>query len=192
MITIISNHLLGQTQRASIFLSKTLQLSSYKFMWWKRAENGLQDLAMQSARKKALVIVGKVGITPTSLAPHKHEASAFLCNSITQCHLLFPSFIWGPEVLHIYSTFLSLRALAAIVLGGKTTNLIKVIGRRETQTTLSEPPLQLSPASLGYTQAERCRPFSGPWGTRKLTTNQTFHLVPEQNNLCERNMYYSS
>lgn len=57
---------------------------------------------------------------------------------------------------------------------------------------LYQIPLQLSSTSLGYTQEERCRPFLGPHGTQKLTTNQTFHLVPEQNNLCEKHMHYSS
>lgn len=64
--------------------------------------------------------------------------------------------------------------------------------RYERHKQLYQNPLQLSPASLGYTQAERSRPFLGPQGTQKLTTNETFHLVPEQNNLCEKCMHYSS
>lgn len=71
---------------------QTQPLSSYKCMWQKQAKNGLQDFAVQSAKKKALVIVGKGGITQTSLVPHKHTGH-LLPNAIPSPYVtcFFPS-----------------------------------------------------------------------------------------------------
>lgn len=140
---------------------------------------------------KASVIMGKVGITHTSLVPYKHtrDSLSYAISSPMSPALSFLSTeAHGRTHLFHFSLPGSLSHHCMRWKNHKPNQG----NRYERHKQLYLNTLQLSSASLGNTQAERRRPFLGPQGTQKLTTNQTFHLVPKQNNLCEKDMHYSS
>lgn len=129
--------------------------------------------------------MGKVGITRTSLLRQKepHMRLSFLFNFIISCHLLIPSLL-----THLFHCLPPLRLCHHCWWrrgGGRAANLIKVIGMTDATRVIRSPGnyLQHRP---GYTEQERCGAFlqEPRGGTQKLTTNQTFHPVPQQSNLC--------
>lgn len=124
--------------------------------------------------------MGKVGITHTSLLRQNPHMGFGLFSFIISFHLLFPSFL---PSFHICSTFPSLWDLGAIVCGagGGATNLIKVIGTGDANNVIRSPRNYLQ--NLMVTQRRSAvGHFSEPRGRQKkqqLTTNQTFHSVPQ-------------
>lgn len=107
---------------------------------------------------KALVIIEKVGITHTSLVPYKYTRILFLMHFH---HLMSPAlFFHSTEALGFAHLFhLSLpKSLNHHCMWWK--NHTPNQGNRcESHKQLYQNPLQLSSTSLGYTQAERCRPL---------------------------------
>lgn len=129
--------------------------------------------------------MGKVGITRTSLLRQKepHVRLSFLFNFIISCHLLIPSLL-----THLFHCLPPPRLCHHCWWrrGGKrAANLIKVIGMTDATCVIRSPGnyLQHRP---GYTEQDGCGAFlqEPRGGTQKLTTNQTFHPVPQQSNLC--------
>lgn len=169
---------------------QTQQLSSRKCMWWKQAENALQDFVVYSTRK----IFSEYGES----RHHPYFNSAINTQGVIFLmqyhHLMSPALsCLSMEALSLthFFHFPLRKCLCQHCMWWKN-HKPNQGNRYEGHKQLYQNPLQLSPASLGYTQVERWRPFLRPQGIQKLTTNQTFHLVPEQNNLCEKCMHYSS
>lgn len=105
-------------------------------MWWERAENDLPDFAvLQSTGGKSFSDYGKSRHHPYLIrAIQTHKGFSFLCNFITLCHLLFP-FYGGPSSY----TFIPLLLVLPLYVVEKTTNLIKVIGVRDTNNSIRTP-----------------------------------------------------
>lgn len=150
-----------------------------------------QVLTAQHTGKKAAVIMGKVGITHTSLRPYKH----------TQRPL--PYAISSPNVTCSFlPLYRGLRSCTFVALSLPDSPRRHCMwwknhksnqgNRYERHKQLYQNPLQLSLDLLDTHKRSTVGLSLGPQGTQKLTTNQTFHLVPEQNNLCEKHMHYSS
>lgn len=88
-------------------------------------------------------------------------------------HLMSPAlcFLW---LLHIYSTSLSLSVLVTIVCGVKTTNIIKVIGVRDTNNSITIP----CNYRLHTSRVLCCRPFPGASRDTKTYYQSNFPLSP--------------
>ena len=132
VITIISNHLLVHETRSFSIPLQAQQLSSYKLMWWKRAEERAGRYFFLTVGKKAVAIMGKVG-------NQEYLITAVQTHTRLCCHLLCPPFL--RRLRGLTHLFHCLRASAShSVWWGKTTNLIKVIGTRDTNNSIRTPP----------------------------------------------------
>lgn len=190
VITIISNHLLVHAQGAIISLFKPSSLHFTNLCGGKEPKMICEIFAVQSTGKKALVIMEKVGITHTSLVSYKHARGSLsyaISSPNVTCSFLSMETLALTHLFH----FSLPECLSHHCIWWKN-HKPNQGNRCERHKQLYQSPLQLSSASLGYTRAKCCWPFLGPQGMHKLTTNQTFHLVPEQNNLCKKYMHYSS
>lgn len=155
VITIISNHLLVHETRSFSVPLQAQQLSSYKLMWWKRAEERAGRFfffSFLTVGKKAVAIMGKV-------ANQEYLITAVRTHTGLCRHLLCPRFLW--RIRGLTHLFHCLRASASRSVWWGKNHKPNQGNRYERHKQLYQsPPLQLSAASLGYTQAERCRPFS--------------------------------
>lgn len=155
VIAIISNHLLVHETRSFSVPLQAQQLSSYKLMWWKRAEEraGRFFFFFFDCGEKSCCDYGK---SSKSRIPHYSRTNT---HGVVSSPAL-PSLSMEDTRSHTFVPLPQSLSEPFSVVGEKTTNPIKVIGTRDTNNSIRTPPLQLSAASLGYTQAERCRPFS--------------------------------
>lgn len=90
VITIISNHLLVHETRSFSVPLQAQQLSSYKLMWWKRAEERAGRFfffSFLTVGKKAVAIMGKV-------ANQEYLITAVRTHTGLCRHLLCPRFLW--------------------------------------------------------------------------------------------------
>lgn len=107
MITIISNHLLVHETRSFSVPLQAQQLSSYKLMWWKRAEERAGRFfffSFLTVGKKAVAIMGKV-------ANQEYLITAVRTHTGLCCHLLCPRFLW--RIRGLTHLFHCLRASAS-------------------------------------------------------------------------------
>lgn len=99
VIAMISNHLLGHTQGALARLSEPSSFYLANLCGGNKQKMVCVVLAMhcveEKGKRKAQVIMGKVGITHTSLLGRKepYRRLSFLFNFIISCHLLISSLL---------------------------------------------------------------------------------------------------
>lgn len=190
MIAIISNHLLVHAQGA---LARLLEPSSFylaNLCGGNKKKMVCVVLALHCAqekrKKKSPSDYGKSRHHPYLITWAKRtiHAVVFL---IQFHHLMSPAHSIPPyTVVPLPSPTETLPPLlVAKGWGGGAANLIKVIGMTDATRVIRSPDNYLQHRT-GYTEQERCRAFlqEPQGGTQKLTTNQTFHPVPQQSNLC--------
>lgn len=159
-------------------------------MWWKQAENGLRGFGFaersgKRKKKKSPSDYGKSRHHPYLITAAKRTTHVVVF-LIQFHHLMSPAHSFPPYTFVPLPTPSETLPPLLVAEGGKrAANLIKVIGMTDATRVIRSPGnyLQHRP---GYTEQERCGAFlqEPRGGTQKLTTNQTFHPVPQQSNLC--------
>ncbi len=121
--------------------------------------------------------MGKVGITHTSLVPYKHTRGSlsYAFSSPMSPALSFLS-TKAHGLTHLFHFSLP-ESLSHHCMWWKN-HKPNQGNRYERHKQLYQNTLQLSSASLGYTQAERCRPFLGAPRDTKTYYQSNFPLSP--------------
>lgn len=173
MIAIISNHLLVHETRSFSVPLQAQQLSSYKLMWWKRAEEraGRFFIFFFDCGEKSCCDYGK---SSKSRIPHYSRTNT---HGVVSSPAL-PSLSMEDTRSHTFVPLPQSLSEPFSVVGEKTTNPIKVIGTRDTNNSIRAPPCNYLQHLLDTHRQSAVGLFHGSSRDTKTYYQSNFPLSP--------------